>query len=191
MRPILPTVLTSCALLVTAAPAARAADGAATTKPVIACDGHDRNLQVYLRMHDVLFMERDGSRVEEFYAPEVISHNQDTGGGTIQKVKSSDLAAMWAASKRNNPERVLADDLIICQGPYVVVRTVIHSSDRTGFAGHPPTGKPYAISGIDIYRFESGKVVERWGNSDLAGLLSQIGYTFTPPQPVATPPAAK
>jgi predicted ester cyclase len=133
-------------------------------------------------MHDILFMERDGSRVGEFYAPEVISHNADTGGGTTQKVKNADLAAMWTASKKNNPERVLADDLIICHGPYVIVRTTIHSSDKTGFAGHPPTGKTYSITGIDIYRFENGKVVERWGNADVASLLTQIGYTFVPPQ---------
>ena len=71
----------------------------------------------------------------------VISHNEDTGGGKTQKVKNADLAAMWTASKKNNPERVLADDLIICQGPYVIVRTTIHSSDTTGFAGNPPTGQ--------------------------------------------------
>jgi predicted ester cyclase len=84
---------------------------------------------------------------------------------------------------------VLADDLIICQGPYVIVRTTVHSTDRMGFFGHPGTGKVYAVSGIDIYRFENGKVVERWGNLDLAGLLKQIGYTFAPPSPLVTVPA--
>ena len=176
MRSTIPAVLASLAMVFAAVPGAEAADRAAPAKPVIACDGSEKNLNTYLQMHDVLFMERDASRVGEFYAPEVISHNLDSGGGGVQKVKSAGLAAMWTASKKNNPERVLADDLIICQGPYVVVRTTLHSSDTTGYEGNAPTGKSYSISATDIYRFENGKVVERWGNSDLVSLLKQIGY---------------
>jgi predicted ester cyclase len=191
MRPKIPVVAVCLASLVAVVPCAHATDRPAPGKPAIACDGNEKNLQTYLRIHDVLFMERDASRVGEFYAPEVISHNLDSGGGGEQRVKSSDLAAMWAASKQHNPERVLADDLIICQGPYVVVRTTMHSSDTTGFAGNAPTGKSYSISAIDIYRFENGKVVERWGNSDLISLFRQIGYTLKPPESVRPKPAAE
>lgn len=180
MRPLIAAAVLSSIVLGSGA-GAHAADRAAQPGPVISCEGNDRNLATYLRMHDVLFMKRDESRVGEFYAPEVISHDQDRGGSGAQKVKISQLAAMWAASRKNNPERILADDLIICQGPYVVVRTTIRSSDNAGFAGNPPTRKAYSISAIDIYRFENDKVVERWGNLDLAGLLRQVGYTFTPP----------
>ena len=182
-------VVLSCAALLAAAPFALAAAGAVPSGPVIACKGSAKNLKTYLMMHDVLFMQRDGSRAGEFYAAEVLSHDQDRGGGGGMKVKTADLAAMWEASRKNNPDRVLADDLIVCRGPYVVVRTTIHNSDRVGFAGNAPTGKSYSISGIDIYRFENGKVVERWGNSDLVGMLKQMGYALTPPAPPAQPPA--
>jgi predicted ester cyclase len=42
--------------------------------------------------------------------------------------------------------------------------------------GHAPTGKPYSITATDIYRFEDGKVVERWGNADLVTLFRQLGF---------------
>ena len=168
-------------VLATSAAPLPAADGAAARGPTIACQANDRNLQTYQQIHKILFMDRDASRVGEFYAPEVISHNQDSGGSTTFKVKSAQMGAMWTASKRNNPERVLADDLIVCANDYVIVRTMIHSSDRIGIDGNPPTGKPYVISGIDIYRFENGKVVERWGNADLVSMYQQIGYSLTPP----------
>jgi predicted ester cyclase len=142
---------------------------------VIACDGNERNLETYRKMHQVLFMERDGSRVAEFYAPRVLSHDLDSGGGAPHEMGHAQLAAMWAASRRNNPDRVLADDLIICQGPYVVVRTTVHGSDAAGVGGQPPTGRRYTISAIDIYRFEDSKVVERWGNVDMLGMLRQLG----------------
>lgn len=158
------------------APVANAEDA----KPVIACSGNQKNLKIYLKIHDILFMERDASRVAEFYAPEVISHNQDQGGGSVRKVTPEMMGAMWSASKRNNPERRLVDDLIICSGDYLVVRTNVHMEDKVGFAGHPPTGKPYVVSAIDIYKFKNGKVVERWGNSDVMGQAQQLGYMVVP-----------
>ena len=163
------------ALVAAALPTATLAAG-----PVISCKDDDKNLKTYLQMHDVLFMGRDAARVEEFYAPEVISHNSDAGGSTTARVKSASLAAMWSNSKKNNPERVLEDDLILCAENYVIVRTILKSLDTTGVAGNAPTNKPFAASAIDIYRFENGRVVERWGNSDLAGIYQQLGFKVVP-----------
>ena len=176
-------------VLAASSTALQAADGTTARKPTIACAGNAKNLQIYLQIHKVLFTERDATRVEEFYAPEVLSHNQDTGGNVATKVKASQMGAMWAASKKSNPDRVLADDLIICAGDYVIVRTMVHNSDATGLDGNPATGKPYAISATDIYRFENGKVVERWGNADLVSMYRQIGYTMTPPASLRAAPA--
>ena len=73
------------------------------------CKGNEKNLNTYLQMHKVLFMDRDSSRVGEFYAPEIKSHNNDAGGpGSM--VKNSHLAAMWDRSKKYDPERVLDAD---------------------------------------------------------------------------------
>jgi hypothetical protein len=50
----------------------------------IYCDDNPKNLDTYLTIHEVLFMQRDESRVAEFYAPEVISHNLDAGGEAVE-----------------------------------------------------------------------------------------------------------
>ncbi|MBU6377400.1 MAG: DUF3089 domain-containing protein [Gammaproteobacteria bacterium] len=166
-----------------------AAEPNAAGKPVIACAGNEKLLATYLQMHKVLFTDRDGARVEEFYAPQIISHNSDAGGSGARTVPSSFLANMWINSRKNDPERRLDDELIICAGDYVIVRTQLSGRDNTGMAPNPPTGKPYSVSAIDIYRFDKGRVVERWGNSDLVSAYRQIGYTFVPP-PAAAPSAA-
>ena len=67
------------------------------------CDGHEDTLNTYLQMHEILFMERDTSRVAEFYAPEFISHNQDEGGGTQEIVTQADMQEMWKRSKTDEP----------------------------------------------------------------------------------------
>ena len=43
------------------------------------------------------------------------------------------------------------------------------------FMGVAPTGKKIEINGIQIGRFENGKIVERWGSSDELGIMQQIG----------------
>ncbi len=41
--------------------------------------------------------------------------------------------------------------------------------------GHEPTGKKMSVRGVQIGRFEQGKLVERWGSSDQVSMLSQLG----------------
>ena len=57
-------------------------------------------------------------------------------------------------------------------------------TDTGGQLGRPPTGKPFAITVIDIARFEDGRMVEHWGVPDRLGLLLQLGL-FSGRQPAA------
>ena len=43
------------------------------------------------------------------------------------------------------------------------------------FQGHPATGRKIEVRGMQIGRFESGKLVERWGSSDQLGIMTQLG----------------
>ncbi len=148
----------------------------AAAQPEISCQGNEDNLSTYLQMHQVLFMERDTTRIREFYADEFISHNNDGGGAGDFVVTPDDMAAFWERSKRDDPSRVLEDDLILCAGDFVVVRTTLTGINEGPVLGHPATGKPYTNTATDIYRFENGKVVERWGNADVISRYRQLGF---------------
>lgn len=43
------------------------------------------------------------------------------------------------------------------------------------FQGHEPTGKSFSVRGMQIGRFEDGKLAERWGSSDQLGIHTQLG----------------
>jgi predicted ester cyclase len=47
-----------------------------------------------------------------------------------------------------------------------------HTGD---FNGIPATGKRVTFGGTTIMRFSTGKVVERWSESDFLGILKQLG----------------
>ena len=43
------------------------------------------------------------------------------------------------------------------------------------FHGNEPTGKSFSVRGVQISRFEGGLLAERWGASDEAGIMAQLG----------------
>lgn len=45
--------------------------------------------------------------------------------------------------------------------------------------GIPATGKAVKFRGLQISKFNNGKMVERWGSSDQLGMLQQIGRPFS------------
>ena len=139
------------------------------------CKGNEKNLETYLKMYDVLFMKRDESRVLEFYAPEFVSHNSDAGGGGAKTRTAESMKPMWIDSKKNQPDRVMINELILCAGNLVVARVTMKGTQTGPLFGMTATGKTYSTTATDIYRFKDGKVVERWGNSDGIGMLSQLG----------------
>jgi len=139
------------------------------------CKGNEKNLETYLKMYDVLFMKRDESRVLEFYAPEFVSHNSDAGGGGAETRTAESMKPMWIDSKKNQPDRVMINELILCAANLVVARVTMKGTQTGPLFGMTATGKTYSTTATDIYRFKDDKVVERWGNNDGIGMLSQLG----------------
>lgn len=148
----------------------------------IHCDGSEHNLAIYQEMQKALFINRDYERAEEFYTDEFISHNRDGGKAGARTVKIDFLKNLWRVSKEKDPSRNLEDELILCIEDFVVVRTIASGKNHTAYDGNPPKGNPYRYTAIDIYRFENGKVVERWGNSDRLTKVKQIGLQLVRPE---------
>lgn len=52
---------------------------------------------------------------------------------------------------------------------------------NSGAGEMPPTGKSVKIWGVSILHFANGKLVEEWVAFDNQSLMTQLGYTMTPP----------
>ncbi|SRX52692.1 hypothetical protein AEQU1_00559 [Aequorivita sp. CIP111184] len=50
---------------------------------------------------------------------------------------------------------------------------------KGNFMGISPTGKSFQVRGMQISRFEDGKLIERWGSTDELGILKQLGFDPT------------
>jgi predicted ester cyclase len=57
----------------------------------------------------------------------------------------------------------------------IAIAYTITGTHQGDFMGIAPTGRKISARGVQIGRFENGKLVERWGSSDQLGILQQLG----------------
>jgi len=69
---------------------------------------------------------------------------------------------------------------VIAEGDRVVVRWTGRGTHGGAFMGIPPTGKSFAIAGIDVIRFEDGRMAEHWHVVDQLALMQQLGLIPSP-----------
>jgi len=82
---------------------------------------------------------------------------------------------MVGAFRSAFPDLRVRNEDVIEEGNKVVVRWTANGTHNGQLMQIPPTGKKVSLKGIDILRIENDKIVERWGEFDALGMLSQLG----------------
>jgi len=80
------------------------------------------------------------------------------------------------------PDLQITPDRLIADEENVVVAYTLSGTHRGSFQGVLATGKHVSVRGMQIGRFEAGKIVERWGTTDELGILRQLGVDPTASQ---------
>ncbi len=73
---------------------------------------------------------------------------------------------------------------VVADGDLVAARATVHGVHNTGSLGFAPTGRPYAMPTMHMYRASGGLLAEHWGVRDELSVLWQVGALPTP-EPVA------
>jgi predicted ester cyclase len=69
---------------------------------------------------------------------------------------------------------------VIAGGDKVVVMWTNRGTDSAGWMGMPPSGKSFAVQGVDIHLFKDGRLAEHWDVVDVYGMLVQTGAIPAP-----------
>jgi predicted ester cyclase len=64
---------------------------------------------------------------------------------------------------------------VVADSDRVAIRATAHGVHTSGHLGVPPTGKPYAMPTMHLYRAEGDRLAEHWGVRDELGALVQVG----------------
>lgn len=68
---------------------------------------------------------------------------------------------------------VIEDQVV--EGDKEVHRYVIRGTHKGEFMGIPATGKEVVVTGITLARIVDGNVAEEWTQTDMLGLMQQLG----------------
>jgi predicted ester cyclase len=80
---------------------------------------------------------------------------------------------------------------VVAEGDLVALRATAHGRHNSGHLGFPPTGKPYAMPVMHMYRQSGGVLTEHWGVRDELAALWQVGALPTPEPVPLTHEAAR
>ncbi len=109
--------------------------------------------------------------LREVFAPNVVDHDPaaDQGPGP------EGFIHFFSGLRTAFPDVEVAVDYLVTDDDNVAMAYTITGTHNGPLQGIPPTGKKIKARGMQIARFENGKIVERWGSSDELGILKQLG----------------
>ena len=101
------------------------------------------------------------------------SVDNDPGPGQVPG--PAGYRAFFTEMRTAFPDLHVAVDHVTAADDDVAFAYTLTGTHRGPFQGNEPTGKSFSVRGVQISRFENGLLAERWGSSDEAGIMSQLG----------------
>lgn len=131
-----------------------------------------RNKQLVHAFIQDLFTNGDLTAVDRYLDPNFVNHDAPFPGAP----DGSEGMRMAAAMYRNAlPDWHSDVERVIAEGDTVVEVFTASGTHRGELMGVPGTGKTLTLRGINVFRIDDDRIVERWGRLDQLGVLDQLG----------------
>ena len=105
--------------------------------------------------------------VDELLDPDFVCHDPNSETGEIRGADS--IKGEIEYFRNAVPDLFWRVEDQVAEGDKVTTRYSIGGTHQGEFFGIPGSGKRVEVSGINIDRFEGGKLVEEWASYDLLG----------------------
>ena len=135
----------------------------------------EQNKQVFRRLIEEGYSKGNLEVLNDVFAPSFVEHQDGFVPPNAEGVKGAIVSLRAAA-----PDLKLTIEDILANGEKTWARITARGTHRGPFMGRPATGRSFAITVIDICRFEDGKIVEHWGVADRLGMMAQLGLLSRP-----------
>ena len=132
----------------------------------------DGNKRVVRRFYSDVWDEGDVDVAFEIFAEDYVRHDLRPSPAIPGPDGQRKIAADF---RRAFPDLRMTLDLILAEGDLVAARWTTSGTHTGPWAGVEPSGKKVRFSGVNVFRFENGKVVELWNHRDDLGLMQQVG----------------
>ncbi len=146
-------------------------------------------LTQFTRLIDEAFNTGNLAVLDDLVSTEFVEHQFESPQRPARVVGPAGVARIITELRRGADDFHLTIEDVSVTDDTLWARLRGTGTDTGGQLDQPPTGLPFAITVIDIARFQSGLMVEHWGVPDRLALLLQLGL-FTGPKRETTHAAA-
>lgn len=130
------------------------------------------NLEAQGAMGEIV-ISGDYDRLSEVLADTLVDHDPAPG----QPAGPAGIAAFWSTFHEAFPDVAISPVEVIATDDFVTAVLDVTGTHQGDFLGHPATGRSFTVRGIQVGRFVDGKMTDRWGATDQAGILEQLGLS--------------
>lgn len=129
----------------------------------------EQNKSLIRRFYEELVNGRKIELADEMIVADF--HDHAARGTGLENFKT-----LYAVMLRIFPDIQAKIEDLISDDDKVVARVEFTATQAGSFHGFPPANRRVKFSGMDIFRFEDGKIVERWVQRDFLGMLEKLGH---------------
>jgi steroid delta-isomerase-like uncharacterized protein len=131
------------------------------------------NKSVARRFVDACINGTGPGRLDDFVSAAVVVHAGTTGGAPDTR-GLTELADVLARVRAVFPDLHVAVEDVVAEGDRVAVRWTARGTHAAEWLGIPATWRRVTFGGMDLFRFEGGRIGEWWRNEDFAYLVQQL-----------------
>lgn len=111
------------------------------------------------------------SVMHDVFAQNVVDHDP----APDQAPGPEGYVQMFSTMRTAFPDMHVEPNDLVADKDSVALAYTLTGTQSGPYMGVNPTGKSVQVRGMQIARFEDGKIVERWGATDELGILKQLG----------------
>jgi steroid delta-isomerase-like uncharacterized protein len=130
------------------------------------------NRDLVVRFYEEVWNRGNVEVAEDVFAQDYVRHDLRP---TTAARGGAGMAAIARAFRGAFPDLHTEVDLVLADGDLVAARWTTTGTFTGRWGDVEPTGVRATFSGVNIFRFRDGRVVELWNHRDDLGLMEQVG----------------
>jgi len=130
------------------------------------------NKALIRRFYDEAWGRGELDVIDEVFADDYVRHDSRPTSPASGPAGQRQITAGFRAAF---PDLRFDVDLLVAEDDLVVARWTAAGTQAGAFGPLEATGRHATFSGVNIFRFEGGKVAEIWNHRDDLGLMEQLG----------------
>ena len=136
----------------------------------------EENKQIARRIAEDVATEGNLDLLDELYAEDAIEHSplgENLQGRAVIRESFERLLAAF-------PDFSATVEDVIAEEDTVAMRVTLRGTHEGELMGVEPTGREFEVQNMVFTRIEEEKIVERWVQPDMLGMLQQLGVVEPP-----------